>query len=199
MKLIRVTIAVQYNATEKKRRLRNGEYTPVFRYPRKGCQTTRSVRYYGNRFFHYTDLNNKINSNLTLSEILELVFLLIMEVPFKVVSYLTGRTQNLINDWFNMCREVCIQIVSVNNRGQLIGTDADSLQIDEEYFSGHRGRLLQGDRVAQSEDSNAEVENLRNHTLLLSVEIVKHYCQSFKGKCKLDQQFLLMSGRLIEI
>ena len=62
---------------EKRKRNRGGgEFKPVLRFPRKGCQTTRSVRT-GNQFFHYTDMNNKVHCNLSLCEILELIFVFI--------------------------------------------------------------------------------------------------------------------------
>ena len=47
---------------EKRKRNRGGELKPVLRCPRKGRQTTRSVRT-GNRFFHYTDINNSVCSH----------------------------------------------------------------------------------------------------------------------------------------
>ena len=54
---------------EKWRKIK-GESRPVFRCPGRGCQTFRSVRQ-GNRFFHYTGLNNKANCKLMFCEILE--------------------------------------------------------------------------------------------------------------------------------
>src|SRR5277367_5247300 len=47
------------------------------------------------------------------------------------------------------------------------GTADNPIQIDEARFAGrrkyNRGRVLQGDRMASSEDSEAEVQNNRNH------------------------------------
>lgn len=65
----------------------------------------RSVRQ-GNKFFHYEDLNNKSNSKLKLTEILELVFYFVLDIPLRKAT-LTGRCQETVTGWFNMCREVC--------------------------------------------------------------------------------------------
>ena len=49
----------------------------------------------------------------------------------------------------------------------MVGTEEDPIQIDEARFAGRRkykrGRLLNGDRQAESTDSEADVENHRNH------------------------------------
>jgi hypothetical protein len=45
---------------QNKRRLIRENSVPVMRCPRKGCQVMRSVRH-GNSFFHYSDLNKKMN------------------------------------------------------------------------------------------------------------------------------------------
>ena len=149
---------------QKRKRDRGGKFRPVLHCPSKGCQVTRSVRR-GNAFFHYTDINNRINSNLSLCEILELVFLFVQEIPITSVTNLTGKSSATVTDWFNMCREVCSSIVT--RRGQMVGTENNPIQIDEARFAGrrkyNRGRILNGDRAALSEDSDAEVENNRNH------------------------------------
>ena len=151
---------------DSQKRKRNGEFMPVLRCKKRGCQTYRSVRK-GNAFFHYTDLNNKVNCNLSLCQILELIFYFIQDLSYDLVNSLTGRGTEAICDWFNMCREVCTVIVSVQNRGQMIGTEEEPVQIDEARFAGrrkyNRGRLLEGDRAPNSSDSDAEVANNRNH------------------------------------
>lgn len=52
-------------------------------------------------------------------------------------------------------------------RGKMIGTDAQPIQIDEARFAGrckyNRGRLLAGNAPATSEDGDAVVRNNRNH------------------------------------
>lgn len=151
---------------EKRKRNRGGEYRPILRCPRKGCQTSRSVRQ-GNAFFHYTDINNKLHCNLSLCEILELVFFFVMEIPMTTAATLTGKSNNTITDWYNMCREVCGSTVSCRKRGKMVGTEENPIQIDEARFAGrrkyNRGRLLNGDAAPLSEDSDADIENNRNH------------------------------------
>ena len=49
----------------------------------------------------------------------------------------------------------------------MLGTAEEPIQIDEARFAGkrkhNRGRLLRGNRIPQSEDSDALLENNRNH------------------------------------
>lgn len=49
----------------------------------------------------------------------------------------------------------------------MLGTVINPIQIDEARFAGkrkyNRGRLLNGDQPASSEDSDAELHNGRNH------------------------------------
>ncbi len=52
---------------------KNGSIRTCFRCPKRGCQTTMSIRR-TNQFFTYTDLNGRCNSRLPLSQILELVW-----------------------------------------------------------------------------------------------------------------------------
>ena len=85
---------------EKRRKIR-GEARPVFRCTKRGCQTFRSVRH-GNMFFHYTDLNRKINCKLTLYEILELVFYFVKDQSFNLTEEMTGKSRKTICNWFNV-------------------------------------------------------------------------------------------------
>jgi len=75
---------------EKRRKNRYGEFVSIFRCPKKGCQTFRSVRQ-GNAFFHITDLNGRVTCNLTLCEIMEIVFMF-------ASKYLLFRRLNLLED-----------------------------------------------------------------------------------------------------
>ena len=97
---------------EKRKRNRKGEFRPVLRCPRRGCQTTRSIRK-ANRFFHYTDLNGRTNSCMSLCEILELVYFFVMDIPSDTTLTLTGKSPNTVTDWYNMCRKVCGVIVVI--------------------------------------------------------------------------------------
>lgn len=57
--------------------------------------------------------------------------------------------------------------MNVEARGQMVGTEEQPVQIDEARFAGrrkyNRGRMLQGDRPPAQVDSDADVENNRNH------------------------------------
>ena len=131
----------------------------------RGCQKYRSVRQ-GNRFFHFTDVNGRLNSKLTLCQILELAYLFVLNIPNLTAVAMSGRGRECVTDWFHLCREVCSEIVSVNRRGQMVGTVESPVQIDEAYFAGrrkyNRGRFLEGDNPAEEEDPNP-VQNNRNH------------------------------------
>ena len=73
---------------------RKGEWTPFIRCAKKGCETMRSV-WHGNAslpFFPYTDVINRLNSNLTLYKIIELAYLFVIEIPLKRAVALTGRS-----------------------------------------------------------------------------------------------------------
>lgn len=150
--------------TEKRRKNRKGEWTPVVRCSKKGCQTMRSVRH-GNAFFHYTDVNNRLNSKLTLCEIMELAYLFVLEIPIHQVITLTGRAEGTVTDWYNMSREVCSAVLS--KKPQMEGSFDHPIQIDEARFAGrrkyNRGRMLLGDEPPNSTDDEADVVNRRNH------------------------------------
>ena len=170
---------------EKRRKMRQGEWTPVFQCTKRGCQTTRSVRT-GNPFFHYTDLNGRLNSSLNLCDIMELVYLFIVEMPLSSVADLTGRSKGTITNWYNMCREVCSSVVS--KRPQIEGTFDNPIQIDEARFAGrrkyNRGRLLARDAHPDSEDEDADVHNSRNHSARVDEPLVfglrqGHDCRYF--------------------
>lgn len=149
---------------EKRRKSRSGEWIPIFRCTKTGCQTSRTVRT-GNKFFFYTDLNGRMNAKLTLCAQMELMFLFIIDIPLTTASQLTGRSTSTVTDWYNMCREVCTSIIS--GRPKMKGTSANPIQIDEARFAGrrkyNRGRLLAGDAPPQSEDEEADISNSRNH------------------------------------
>ncbi|CAI6359232.1 unnamed protein product [Macrosiphum euphorbiae] len=80
---------------EKRRKNRNGEFVPIFRCPKKGCQTSHLVRQ-GNAFFYFTDLNSRVTCKLTLSEIMEIVFMFVIEIPLIQAAELTGRSNKTI-------------------------------------------------------------------------------------------------------
>ena len=151
---------------EKRKRHRSGEYKPVFRCPRKACQIPRSVLK-GNLIFHYTDINNKLHCNLSLCEILELVFFFVVEIPMNTAVILTGKPSSMITSGYNVCREVCGTIVSHRQRGKIVGTNDNSTQVDAARFADqrkyNRGRMVNGANATLSEDSDADAQNNGNH------------------------------------
>jgi len=48
-------------------------------------------------------MNNKLHCNLSLCEILELIFLFVLDIPMSTVMAPTGKSANTVTDWFNMC------------------------------------------------------------------------------------------------
>lgn len=138
------------------------EFRPCLRC--EGCKTFRSIRQ-GNAFFHYVNARGHVQSRLPLESILELVYMFLLDMPYKWVNRLTGRSSNTVTDWYNMCREVCTSIVE--GREPMVGTIEDPIQIDESRFAGrrkyNRGRLLQGDQRPRQRDLAALVLNNRNH------------------------------------
>lgn len=148
----------------KRRKCRNGEWMAIFWCPKRGCQTTRSARA-GSRFFHFTDLNQCCNSGLTLCQIVELIFMFVLELPTQMVIDWTGRSKECVTDWFNMCREVCTAVLKTKNK--LVGNAQNPIQIDEAHFAGrrkyNRGRLLARDAPPSLTDIIAEVINNRNY------------------------------------
>lgn len=138
------------------------EFYPVLRYRKKGCQAMHSVQT-NNTFFHYTDLNNRANSKLTLCKILEIDFFLVLEISMDDAMTLSGRCKQTITDWCNMRREICSSVMRA--RPQLMGTHLNPIQIDESYFAGKRkyGRILHGNKPSSSKDDDANATNQQNH------------------------------------
>ncbi|KAF0683386.1 Uncharacterized protein FWK35_00037622, partial [Aphis craccivora] len=59
-----------------------------------------------NEFFTYTDLNGRCNSQLSLCEIIEIVWFWVNLVPVNQAVNWTGRSKNTIIDWYNLCRDI---------------------------------------------------------------------------------------------
>ena len=100
-----------------------------------------------------------------LCNILELVYYFVKDLSFDLTEEMTGRSRTTICDWLNMCRKVCSSMVSLNRRGQMVGTEVNPVEIDKPRFTGgkyNQGHLLNGDERAESADSEADVDN-RNH------------------------------------
>ncbi len=60
---------------------------------------------------------------------------------------LTGRGDAATCDWFDVCRVVCSQVVSVNNRAKMVSIKEEPVQTDKARFAGSRryktGKLRQ--------------------------------------------------------
>lgn len=129
----------------------------TMRCPKFGCQTFQSIRA-PNKFFTYTDLNGRCNSHLSLGHILELVYYWSLDIPQLTVAKITGHNKNTVCDWFNLCRDVCVDIFETRNK---LGGNGGIVEIDECLLRGkrknNRGRLLladQGKEAAESRKRN---------------------------------------------
>lgn len=90
-----------------------------------------------NAFFHYTNLNQRLNYKLKLSEILERVD--VRQRDSNGNSNDSGMEKyGAVSDWYNMCREVCLHTSAFSSSNK-----CDSLRT---RFTGkrkyHRGRML---------------------------------------------------------
>lgn len=131
---------------------------------RKGCQSSRSIRQ-GNPFFYCTDKNNRPCSNLSLCEILELVYFFVMDIPMNTTVTLTGKSSATVTAWFNKCREICGSIIS--RRGKMVGTSVDPIQIDEKAFAGEkkcRGKKLNDDNTLSEDIDRSWVFGLKQNS-----------------------------------
>ena len=74
---------------------------------------------------------------------------------------LTGKSHSTIVDWYNMCREVyplCGLVLQWSAHTWIL-----SKLMKRVLHKYHRGRMLQGDHPAESEDSDEEIQNQRDH------------------------------------
>lgn len=138
-----------------------GKERAVLRCRRKGCQTSRSPRQ-GNRFFHFTDRHGRLNSGLTLAQILEITFFWCLQIPQQTARLLTGRGDHTLCDWYNLCRDVPVAMFA--KRGKM-GGEGRVIQIDECLLRGkrkfNRGRYLGRDEPAlELEEDEIEEEDI---------------------------------------
>jgi len=129
---------------------------------KKGCQTYQSIRS-GNPFFTYIDLNGKCHSNLSLTEIIELVWYWVYMIPVHNAVLWTGRSKSTVIDWYNLCHDVVVDQFS--KRPKMEGPGY-IVQIDESLFQGkrkyNRGRLQRGDYDSQPHEDSDETSNDEN-------------------------------------
>ncbi len=144
-----------------RKKSKKGDIIPSWRCSKKLCRVTRSIRS-TNRFFTYRDIKNRARCNLSLKEILLIVYHFVYsQDTMEQLMVKTGHGKHTIVDWMNMCREVCS--FAINSRPKMVGTSDQPVQIDESYFQGrrkyNRGRLLLGDKkaaMAQEKESGAK-------------------------------------------
>lgn len=149
-----------------KKRDANGEFIKAvyLRCSKRGCQTFYSLRG-TNKFFTYSDVSGKCNSKLSFCQIVELVWMWCNLVSNSDCERWTGRGNHTITDWYNMCRDVCVDMYGKRSKMGGVGL---VVQIDESLFQGkrkyNRGRLLASDRrrhetVPVSDSDSSDCEN----------------------------------------
>ena len=119
---------------EKRRKTTAGEWVPILRCTKRGCQMRRTLR--TGSFFQFTDFNIRTNFHLSLCQIMELMFMFVIDIPIRQIHELTGRAETTITAWFEVCCTVCSTILL--DRQKMVGTDDQPIQIDEAWFAGCR-------------------------------------------------------------
>jgi hypothetical protein len=123
-----------------------------FKCPKKGCQTTRSIRN-DNSFFTITSMTGRSNSHLAIAKILEIVFLWCSDQSCKAIIAATGLSSNTVIRWMDKCRDVPHRMWK--KRKQMAGK-GKKVQGDESLLRGKRkankGRLLAGDRKRRRDE-----------------------------------------------
>lgn len=147
-------------------RLLKGEKVPVWRCPKRCCRTYCSFSS-TNRFFHYTNVHGKSDRKISLTDVLQIVWLwAYSKMTITDAAAAAHVSKQTITDWWSMCREVCT--LFVESRPKVKGTMEDPIQVDESYFAGrrkyNRGRLRRWDKKpkgefqAQKEMQEEEIE-----------------------------------------
>jgi hypothetical protein len=148
------------------RKTRRGEEYQTHRCTRTGCQTTRSIRQ-AISIFPLSEMNTISPSKLSLCQQMEVIKLWTLDMPTGVLLACTNISKKTLHKMAKYFRTICSRIVSVDRRGQMIGTAAIPIQIDEARFAGrrkyNRGRMLSGDRPPSEQNLEAPVINQRNH------------------------------------
>ena len=131
------------------------------RCPRKGCQVMRSVRH--GTFFHYSDLNNKMNCKLSVRYWMLCISFsveLLLSMPKQL------RDDRIQHQLIRTCAGRFVR-KSLKMKAKC-WVPLKNQQTDEARFAEkrkyNRGRLLMGNTVTKSEDSAAALlETNRNH------------------------------------
>ena len=122
----------------------------------RNCRTTTSLRY-PNQFFYFTGKLGRPNCKLSICSIVRLEYFFVYSTcTVRQLEHICGNSSKTICGWFHLFREVCS--LSINSLPQLVGTEENSVQIDEALFRGKakygRGRRLKGDPVDKNEDKS---------------------------------------------
>ncbi len=102
---------------QKRQKTRAGKWVPMLCCLKKGCQMMCTLR--EGFAFQLTDLNSRVNSKPTLYQIMELLFMFVIEMPIGKTVELTGRVEMTVTAWFEMCCTVCTSILV--ERGKMVG------------------------------------------------------------------------------
>ena len=87
-------------------------------------------------------MNGRVTCHLHLTEIIELVYLFVIDEPVDKVVKMTERSKQTVVDWFDMCWEVCSSIV--RSHPLMIGTHIEPIQIESlELLT--RGNIIKED------------------------------------------------------
>jgi len=63
-----------------------------------------AINLYKNKLFTYEDENGKNNSQLSLGEIIELVWCWVYQFKIIQTEKITSREHHIVSDWYNLCR-----------------------------------------------------------------------------------------------
>ena len=91
-------------------------------------------------------------SHLSFKTILCLIYCWIYELPFKFVRVNLEISDHTIVDWYNFCRDVCVDILLFDNKK--IGGPSHIVEIDESKFGKRKfnvGRRVDGCWVGSTE------------------------------------------------
>ncbi len=131
----------------RERRRRNRIFV-VWRCTSRKCTTEHSVRH-ESHFLLYKRIDGKLRSSLSLSKILEIVYLFLnTNSTMKQLQETTSCSSATIVDWCSISRRVCTHVIE--SAPKFVGTCNNPIQIDESIFWGrrkhNRGRYLYDDR-----------------------------------------------------
>lgn len=133
------------------------------------CKKTKSIK--DGRFFR--------NTSISLSKIMQLVFLWIMDTPVTTTENLLQISSRTAVQWYNYCRDVCsFKMVSLQ---QLLGGEGVIVQIDESLMfkrKNNMGRVVQQHWVFGMYDLSLRkgyLVNVPNRTTQTLIPIIQRW------------------------